>query len=77
VDSGASAINKVKRIAAEKNLRNVTAKVGPKAEIILCSKCVDIVLFIIIFHDIGDQKSVAKRQVDAQTDWNVDKHGLE
>jgi ubiquinone/menaquinone biosynthesis C-methylase UbiE len=58
VDVSASAINRLKREAAKKGLKNVTAKVGAAEETVFCEACADIVFYSIVLHDFRDPAKV-------------------
>jgi ubiquinone/menaquinone biosynthesis C-methylase UbiE len=58
VDVSASSINRLKREAAEKGLKTVTAKVGAAEETIFCEACADIVFYSIVLHDFRDPAKV-------------------
>jgi ubiquinone/menaquinone biosynthesis C-methylase UbiE len=58
VDSDASAIDKVKRKAAERNLKNVHAEVGAGEDTVFCSNCADFVFFSMVLHDFKDPVKV-------------------
>jgi ubiquinone/menaquinone biosynthesis C-methylase UbiE len=58
VDVSASAIDRLKREAAEKGLKNVTAKVGAAEETVFCDACADIVFYSIVLHDFRDPAKV-------------------
>jgi ubiquinone/menaquinone biosynthesis C-methylase UbiE len=58
VDVSASAIGRLKREAAEKGLKNVTAKVGAAEETVFCEACADIVFYSIVLHDFRDPAKV-------------------
>ncbi len=58
VDVSASFIDRLKREAAEKGLKNVTATVGAAEETVFCSKCADIVFYSIVLHDFRDPTKV-------------------
>jgi ubiquinone/menaquinone biosynthesis C-methylase UbiE len=58
VDVSASAINRLKREAAEKGLKNVTATVGAAEETVFCSECADFVFYSIVLHDFRDPAKV-------------------
>jgi ubiquinone/menaquinone biosynthesis C-methylase UbiE len=58
VDVSASAINTLKHEAAEKGLKNVTAKVGAAEETVFCEACADIVFYSIVLHDFRDPAKV-------------------
>jgi ubiquinone/menaquinone biosynthesis C-methylase UbiE len=58
VDVSASAINRLKREAAEKGLKNVTAIVGAAEETVFCNECADFVFYSIVLHDFRDPAKV-------------------
>jgi len=58
VDIDASAIERLKRRASEKDLNNVTAIVGAAEETIFCDECADIVFYSIVLHDFRDPAKV-------------------
>jgi ubiquinone/menaquinone biosynthesis C-methylase UbiE len=58
VDVSASSIDRLKREAAEKGLKNVTAKVGAAEETIFCEACADMVFYSIVLHDFRDPAKV-------------------
>jgi ubiquinone/menaquinone biosynthesis C-methylase UbiE len=58
VDVSASAIDTLKHEAAEKDLKNVTAKVGAAEETVFCEACADIVFYSIVLHDFRDPVKV-------------------
>jgi len=60
VDVDASAIDGLKREAAEKGLKNVTATVGPAEETVFCDACADIVFYSIVLHDFRDPAKVLR-----------------
>jgi ubiquinone/menaquinone biosynthesis C-methylase UbiE len=51
VDVDSSSIDRLKREAVEKGLKNVTAKVGAAEETVFCEACADIVFYSIVLHD--------------------------
>jgi len=66
VDIDASAIERLKDKAAEKGLKNVTAKVGEAEETIFCEGCADMVFCGRVLHDFRDPAKVlhnAKRML--------------
>ena len=66
VDVSASAVDRLKREAAEKGLKNVTATVGAAEETVFCNECADIVFYSIVLHDFRDPAKVlhnAKRMI--------------
>jgi len=58
VDSDASAIEKLKLKAKTEGLENIVAKVGAAEDMVLCSKCADVVLFSMVLHDFTDPAKV-------------------
>ena len=58
VDVSVSAIDRLKREAAEKGLKNVVAKVGAGEETVFCDTCADIVFYSIVLHDFRDPAKV-------------------
>jgi ubiquinone/menaquinone biosynthesis C-methylase UbiE len=58
VDVSASSISRLKREAAEKGLKNVTAKVGAAEETVFCEACADMVFYSIVLHDFRDPAKV-------------------
>jgi len=58
VDVDSSSIDRLKREAAEKGLKNVTAKVGAAEETVFCEACADIVVYSIVLHDFRDPAKV-------------------
>jgi ubiquinone/menaquinone biosynthesis C-methylase UbiE len=58
VDVSALAIDRLKREAAEKGLKNVTATVGEAEETVFCDACADIVFYSIVLHDFRDPLKV-------------------
>ena len=66
VDSDGSAIERLKRKAAEKSLTNVKAVVAKAEETVFCDGCADIVFYSIVLHDFLDPAKVlgnAKRML--------------
>jgi ubiquinone/menaquinone biosynthesis C-methylase UbiE len=66
VDADAEAVEAVKRKAAEKGLKNITATVGEAEETVFCDECADMVFFSIVLHDFRDPAKVlsnAKRMI--------------
>jgi ubiquinone/menaquinone biosynthesis C-methylase UbiE len=66
VDVDASAIERLKDKAAEKGLKNVTAKVGEAEETVFCEECADMVFYSRVLHDFRDPAKVlhnAKRML--------------
>ena len=60
VDVSASAINRLKHEAAEKGLKNVTARVDAAEETVFCEACADIVFYSIVLHDFRDSAKVLR-----------------
>jgi len=60
VDIDDSAIDRLKRKAAEKGLRNVTATVGAAEETVFCDECADMVFYSIVLHDFRDPAKVLR-----------------
>ena len=58
VDVDASAIERLKRKAAEQGLKNVHAAVGEAEETVFCSQCADIVFYSMVLHDFKDPAQV-------------------
>lgn len=58
VDSDASAIDKLKRKAAELSLRNIDAKVALAEETVFCTECADIVFYSMVLHDFTNPAAV-------------------
>jgi ubiquinone/menaquinone biosynthesis C-methylase UbiE len=58
VDVDASSIDSLKREAAEKGLKNVSAKVGAGEETVFGDACADIVFYSIVLHDFRDPAKV-------------------
>lgn len=66
VDTATSSINRLKREAAEKGLKNIRAEVATAEETIFCDECADIVFYSIVLHDFRDPVKVlhnAKRMI--------------
>jgi ubiquinone/menaquinone biosynthesis C-methylase UbiE len=66
VDVEASAVERLKDKAAEKGLKNVTAKVGEAEETVFCEECADLVFYGRVLHDFRDPAKVldnAKRML--------------
>jgi ubiquinone/menaquinone biosynthesis C-methylase UbiE len=66
VDVDASAIERLREKAAEKGLKNVTAKVGEAEETVFCEECADMVFYGRVLHDFRDPAKVlhnAKRML--------------
>ncbi len=60
LDIDASAVNRLKRKAAEKGLRNITATAGAAEETVFCSECADVVFYSIVLHDFRDPAQVLR-----------------
>jgi ubiquinone/menaquinone biosynthesis C-methylase UbiE len=60
VDIDDSAIDRLKRKAAEKGLRNLTATVGAAEETVFCDECADMVFYSIVLHDFRDPAKVLR-----------------
>ena len=60
VDIDASAIDRLKRKAAEKGLKNVIAEVGAGEETVFCDACADIVFYSTVLHDFRDPAKVLR-----------------
>jgi ubiquinone/menaquinone biosynthesis C-methylase UbiE len=58
VDTDASAIERLKRKAAEKGLANVKAVVAEAEETVFCEGCADVVFYSIVLHDFHDAAKV-------------------
>ncbi len=66
VDTDASAIERLKRKAAEKGLANVKAVVAEAEKTVFCEGCADFVFYSIVLHDFRDPVKVlqnAKRML--------------
>jgi len=66
VDVDALSIDRLKREAAEKGLKNIHAEVGEAEKTVFCDACADIVLYSIALHDFRDPAEVlhnAKRMI--------------
>ena len=66
VDTDASAIERLRRKAAEKGLANVKAMVAEAEETVFCEACADMVFYSIVLHDFHDPAKVlvnAKRML--------------
>jgi len=83
VDTDASAIEKLKRKAAEKGLANVKALVAEAEETVFCEGCADVVFYSIVLHDFHDPAKVlrnAKRMLKSSgrlvdLDWKKKQTG--
>jgi ubiquinone/menaquinone biosynthesis C-methylase UbiE len=60
VDIDASAIDRLKRQAAEKDLKNISAEVGAAEETVFCDACADIVFYSTVLHDFKDPAKVLR-----------------
>ncbi|MCX8177266.1 MAG: class I SAM-dependent methyltransferase [Candidatus Bathyarchaeota archaeon] len=60
VDSDVSAIEKLKRKAAEQGLNNLNAVVGAGEQIVLCNGCADVVFYGMVLHDFNDPTMVLR-----------------
>ena len=60
VDIDASAIDKLKRKAAEKGFKNIRAEIGAAEETIFCNACADIVFYSTVLHDFKDPAKVLR-----------------
>jgi ubiquinone/menaquinone biosynthesis C-methylase UbiE len=77
VDADASAIERLKAKATEKNLTNIRVKAGAAEETVFCTACADIVFYSMVLHDFHDPTQVllnAKKMVKpsgkiANLDW--------
>jgi ubiquinone/menaquinone biosynthesis C-methylase UbiE len=58
VDVSAVSIDRLKREAAEKGLKNVTAIVGEAEETVFCNGCADMVFYSIVLHDFRNPLKV-------------------
>ncbi|MBN1244003.1 class I SAM-dependent methyltransferase [Candidatus Bathyarchaeota archaeon] len=58
VDINASAIDQLKREAAEKGLKNIRADVGEAEETVFCDACADIVFYSTVLHDFREPAKV-------------------
>jgi ubiquinone/menaquinone biosynthesis C-methylase UbiE len=58
VDIDASAIDRLKREAAKKGLKNVTATVAAAEETVFCEACADLVFYSTVLHDFRDPAKV-------------------
>jgi ubiquinone/menaquinone biosynthesis C-methylase UbiE len=66
VDTDTSAVERLKRRAAEKGLANVKAVAAEAEETVFCDGCADVVFYSIVLHDFHDPAKVllnAKRMV--------------
>ena len=72
VDIDDSAIDRLKNKAKEKDLTNISAKVGEAEETVFCDKCADIVFYSTVLHDFRDPAKVlrnAKRCSNPLESW--------
>ena len=60
VDVEASSIDRLKREAAEKGLKNIHAEVGAAEETVFCNECADIVFCSTVLHDFRDPAKVLR-----------------
>jgi ubiquinone/menaquinone biosynthesis C-methylase UbiE len=60
VDIDVAAVEKLKDKAAEKGLKNITAKVGAAEETVFCTECADIVFYSRVLHDFRDPAKVLR-----------------
>jgi ubiquinone/menaquinone biosynthesis C-methylase UbiE len=60
VDVEAASIERLKRDAAEKGLKNIRVEVGAAEETVFCEECADIVFFSIVLHDFRDPVKVLR-----------------
>jgi ubiquinone/menaquinone biosynthesis C-methylase UbiE len=58
VDVDASAIERLKRKAEEKGLKNIIAKVGAAEETVFCEECADIIFYSAVLHDFREPAKV-------------------
>lgn len=58
VDADASAIDKLKRKAEERNLKNVHAEAKTAEGTVFCNHCADIVFYSMVLHDFKDPVKV-------------------
>jgi len=58
LDIDASAIERLKRQAADLGLTNIRATVGSAEETVFCSRCADVVFFSMVLHDFSNPKRV-------------------
>jgi ubiquinone/menaquinone biosynthesis C-methylase UbiE len=58
LDIDDEAIRRLKRKAAEENVKNLSLTAGEAEEIVLCKTCADIVFFSIVLHDFSDPAKV-------------------
>ena len=60
VDVDVASIDKLKRDAAEKGLKNIHVEVGAAEETVFCKACADIVFFSIVLHDFREPAKVLR-----------------
>jgi ubiquinone/menaquinone biosynthesis C-methylase UbiE len=60
VDIDASSIDRLKREAAEKGLKNIHVEVGEAEATVFCQKCADIVFYSTVLHDFRDPAKVLR-----------------
>jgi ubiquinone/menaquinone biosynthesis C-methylase UbiE len=60
VDVEASSIDRLKREAAEKGLKNIHAEVGAAEETVFCDACTDVVFYSTVLHDFRDPAKVLR-----------------
>jgi ubiquinone/menaquinone biosynthesis C-methylase UbiE len=60
VDVEASSIDRLKREAAEKGLKNIHAEVGAAEETVFCDACTDVVFCSTVLHDFRDPAKVLR-----------------
>ena len=60
VDVDASAIEKLKRKATQKDLKNIHAFAGKAEETVFCKACSDIVFYSMVLHDFNDPLKVLR-----------------
>jgi ubiquinone/menaquinone biosynthesis C-methylase UbiE len=58
LDIDASAIEGLKRQAANLGLTNIRATIGPAEETVFCSRCADVVFFSMVLHDFSNPEKV-------------------
>ncbi len=60
IDVDGSAIEKLKRMAAEKGLKNVHAIAGKAEDTVFCAECADRVFYSMVLHDFHDPVKVLR-----------------
>ena len=60
VDVEASSIDRLKREANEKGLKNIHAEVGAAEETVFCDACTDVVFYSTVLHDFRDPAKVLR-----------------